>query len=160
MTARSFLSVGAVCDCTILIWGDLIRAVSEIRAIIIRTWYCRHDCFGLDLGVVLIWAVIDCPYILNIEGFGLPAPTPTPTVGAVYDCTILIWGDLIRAVSEIRAIIIRTWYCRRDCFGLDLGVVGFDLSRFGLDLGGHRPPLHAQYSGIRAPPPIPTPPCT
>ncbi len=31
-----------------------------------------------------------------------------PTVGAVYACTILISADLIRAVSEIRAIIIRT----------------------------------------------------
>ena len=59
----------------------------------------------------LIRAVTDRPYMLNIQGFGLPAPTPiqtpTPTVGAVYDRTILIWADLIRAVSEICAIIIR-----------------------------------------------------
>ena len=35
----------------------------------------------------MIRAVID-RYMLNIEGFGLPAPTPT--VGAVYDCTITL----------------------------------------------------------------------
>ncbi len=31
----------------------------------------------------LIRAVIDRPYMLNIQGFGRPGPTPT--VGAVYD---------------------------------------------------------------------------
>ena len=44
----------------------------------------------------LIRAVIDRPYMLNIQGFGCPAPIPTPTpnpfptVGSVYDCTFLI----------------------------------------------------------------------
>ena len=44
----------------------------------------------------MIWAVIDCPYISYIKR--IPTPAPTPTVGAVYDCTIQRF--LIRAVVD------------------------------------------------------------
>ena len=52
-------------------------------------------------GRILIWAVVDCPYTLNIEGFGRAAPTPTPNVGAVYDCTISNWAVTDRPYNRL-----------------------------------------------------------
>ena len=57
----------------------------------------------------LIRAVIDCPYMLNIEGFRHPSPIPTPppTVGAVYDCTFLIPIELYLRESPAASDTIR-----------------------------------------------------
>ena len=72
----------------------------------------------------------DSRYILNIEGFGLPAhtpiptPTPTPTVGAVYDCTIygLDLGGLGASVSDlIWAVIDRPYILNIEGFGRPAG---------------------------------------
>ena len=81
----------------------------------------------------MIRAVVDRPYMLNIQGFGLPAPNPTRRCG-------------LRPHDP---------HDPHDPFGLDtVGAVTTDvqhvLDSSGLDSSGRRPPLHAQYSGIWA----------
>ncbi len=65
----------------------------------------QHDCRA-TAGFHLIRAVVDCPYVLNIEGFGCPALTPI--VGAVYDCTFLIRAVIFDSGS--RRLPIRAQY--------------------------------------------------
>ncbi len=102
MTRGNFPTVGAVYDCTDLIWADLIWAVID-RYSSERSLQQFRNAVGA--GSDLIRAVVDCPYIFNIEGLGHTKEHRLWRAAKVRISSLLIARDF--GANELEACIDR-----------------------------------------------------
>ena len=93
----SFPTVGAVYDCTDLIWAVIDRYSSE------RSLQQFRNAVGA--GSDLIRAVVDCPYIFNIEGLGHTKEHRLWRAAKVQISSLLIARDF--GANELEACIDR-----------------------------------------------------